>query len=226
MERNVTRDLDRDDRPGSKRQTEPRYLDAGQVELLLAQMSDELRPVAAVCAYAGLRISEALGLQWSDVDLDAGTIRVQRQLDDDLTTRPDTKTPASTATITVMPALSRELRDHRARQRANDLRRGHRSRLVFTTRRGKPQSRRNALRAVHRAGDAVGLNPPGSERVGLHDLRHSLVGLALASGMTPPEVAQLARHANPGVTLSMYAGVTETDRAAVWSKLGRSGFGR
>ena len=61
MERNVTRDLDRDDRPGSKRQTEPRYLDAGQVELLLAQMSDELRPVAAVCAYAGLRISEALG---------------------------------------------------------------------------------------------------------------------------------------------------------------------
>jgi integrase len=226
MARNVTRDLDRDDRPGSRRQTEPRYLAAGQVEQLLAAMGDTYRPIAATCAYAGLRISEALGLLWSDVDLDAGTIRVQRQLDDDLTTRADTKTPASTATLTILPALQRELREHRARQRANDLRRGHRSQLVFSTLRGQPQSRRNALRAVHRAGDAAGLNPEGAERVGLHDLRHSLIALALAGGMTPPEAARLARHANPGVTMAMYAGLTDADRARVWSKLGESGFGR
>ena len=77
--------------------------------------------------------------------------------------------------------------------------------------RGRPQSRRNALRAVHNAGDAAGLNPPGAEKVGLHDLRHSLVALALANALTPVEAAALARHANPGVT--MYAGLTETDRA-------------
>jgi hypothetical protein len=41
--------------------------------------------------------------------------------------------------------------------------------------RGKPQSRRNALRAVHVAGDNAGLNGDGVERVGLHDLRHSFV---------------------------------------------------
>ena len=134
------------------------------MEQLLAKMSDEFRPVAAACAYAGLRISEALGLQWSDVDLDSGTINVQRQLDDDLTTRQDTKTPASTATITILPVLGRELREHRARQRANDLRRGHRSRFVFTTLRGRPQNRRNALRAVYQAGDQAGLNPEGARR--------------------------------------------------------------
>lgn len=122
--------------------------------------------------------------------------------------------------------LGRELREHRARQRANDLRWGHRSRFVFTTLRGQPQGRRNALRAVYRAGDQAGLNPEGAQRVGLHDLRHSLIGLALAAGMTPPEAANLARHANPGVTMAMYAGLTETDRAGITQKLLDSGFGR
>jgi integrase len=89
-----------------------------------------------------------------------------------------------------------------------------------------PSPRRNALRAVYTAGDKAGLNPPGAERLGLHDLRHSMIGLALAEGMTPPEAARLARHANPGVTMAMYLGLTDTDRAAVWAKLGESGFGR
>ena len=72
--------------------------------------------------------------------------------------------------------------------------------LVFTTLRDKPQSRRNVLRAVHAAGDAAGLNGKGRERVGVHDLRHSFVAVALAAGLTLPEAAALARHANPRVT--------------------------
>jgi integrase len=62
IERNPIRDLDRDDRPGVKRQTEPRYLDADEVRLLLSTMGDTFRPVASVCAYSGLRVSETLGL--------------------------------------------------------------------------------------------------------------------------------------------------------------------
>ena len=149
-------------------------------------LGDTYRPVAATCAYAGLRISETLGLRWADLDLEEGTMRVERQLDDDLTLRLDTKTPASTATVRMLPALVRELRSWRTRQAASELRHGRsRSELVFTTMRGRPQSRRNALRAVHTAGDAAGLNPPGVERVGLHDLRHSMVGLGLAGGLSP-----------------------------------------
>src|SRR3954454_10516141 len=68
----------------------------------------------------------------------------------------------------------------------------------------KPQSRRNVLRAVHAAGDAVGLHRHGRERVGVHDLRHSCIAIALASGMTLPEAAALARHASPGVTATVY----------------------
>ena len=43
---NVVRDLDRDDRPGVRRLTEPRYLSVTEVEHLLARMSDTFRPVA------------------------------------------------------------------------------------------------------------------------------------------------------------------------------------
>lgn len=224
--RNVVRDLDRDDRPGSRRQTEPRYLDADQVEHLLAALGDTFRPIAATCGYAGLRISEALGLRWADVDFDAGTLRVEQQLDDDLTTRPETKSAASTATVGMVPALERELRAWRQRQAAGELRHGgSRAELVFTTMRGRPQSRRNALRAVHHAGTQAGLNVPGAPRVGLHDLRHSLIGLGLAGGLTIAEVAELARHANAGVTATMYAGLSETGRAGVTRRLVESGFG-
>ncbi len=94
IERNPVRDLDRDDRPGTKRASEPRYLDADEVRLLLSKMGDTFRPVASVCAYGGLRVSEALGLKWGDVDFDAKTINVRRQLDDDLTLREVTKTAA------------------------------------------------------------------------------------------------------------------------------------
>jgi hypothetical protein len=45
--------------------------------------------------------------------------------------------------------------------------------LASTTSRGKPQSRRNALCALYKAGDAAGLNAAGVERVGLHDLRRA-----------------------------------------------------
>ncbi len=79
---------------------------------------------------------------------------------------------------------------------------------------GKSQSRRNALRALHQAGDAAGLNPDGAERVGLHDLRHSPVALAFQSKEpTIPEIAELARHATPNATLTLYAGLSGDSRA-------------
>ena len=102
----------------------------------------------------------------------------------------------------------------------------HADALVFVTTRGKPQSRRNALRAVHAAGDAVGLNGADREPVGLHDLRHSYVALALASGASLAETAALARHANARVTAQVYAGLTDDGREQAAAKLVDAGFGR
>jgi integrase len=86
------------------------------------------------------------------------------------------------------------------------------------------QSRRNALRAVHFAGEVAGLKGEGVEQVGLHDLRHSFVALALDSGVTLAEAAVLARHANAKVTGQVYAGVSEQAKAKIGSKLTYAGF--
>lgn len=46
-------------------------------------MGNTFRPIAATCAYAGLRLSEALGLRWRDLDLKTGTLTVSAQLGPD-----------------------------------------------------------------------------------------------------------------------------------------------
>jgi integrase len=224
LERNPVRDLDRDDRPGAARLTEPRYLSAGELELLFDQVTDTFRPVVATCTFAALRISEALGLRWRDVDFAAATLHITGQLGAN-GERVPVKSAASSGTVPMLPALARELRDHRSRQAIRNLRCLSADALVFTTSRGKPQSRRNALRAVHAAGDAAGLNGHAREPVGLHDLRHSFVALALEAGASLAEASALARHANARVTGQVYAGLTEDGRGRAAAKLIKAGFG-
>jgi integrase len=221
---NIVRDLDRDDRPGAARETEPRYLTSDELDRLLYAMSSTFRPVAATCAFASLRVSEALGLTWSDIDFEAGTLRVERQLSPD-GKRVALKSAASARTVPLLPRLANELKALRTREAAKGFARVKPDSLAFVTSRGKPQSRRNALRAVHAAGDAAGLNPEGRQPVGLHDLRHSFAAVALAHGLSIAEVAGLMGHANARVTSQMYAGLTDNALDVAASKLAASGFG-
>ena len=222
---NPVRNLDRDDRPGTGRQTEPRYLTADELERLFVEMTDTFRPVALLCAYSGLRISEALGLRWRDLDIKGALVDVNGQLGVRGQRLDVTKTPASAATLTALPALGRELAEHRRRQAARNLALVRPDAFVFTTLRGKPQSRRNALRAVHKAGDNAGLNPAGTEKVGLHDLRHSLAAAVLERGGSLAEVAAVLRHKNARVSAQVYAGLTDNARERAASRLAETGFG-
>jgi integrase len=129
------------------------------------------------------------------------------------------KTAASAATVPVLPALAAELRAHRSRVAGKALSRVQPDALVFTTSQGKPHGRRNVLRAVYAAGDTAGLNGDDREPVGVHDLRHSFVAIALAAGLTLPEAAALARHANPRVTATVYAGLTDQGREQLGARL-------
>jgi integrase len=211
--RSPIRDLERGDLPSAKRQSEPRYLTVEQVQALLGKLSAESRPVAATLFYAALRISEALALTWADVDFDHGMISV-----------PGTRTEASCDTVPLLPAHSRELRIHRNRQAAKGLSFVQQDALVFQTRTGRSPGRRNILRAVQTAASAAGLNPDGTQPIGLHDLRHSAAGLAFGS-LALNEVSRLLRHANPRVTTTVYGGINDDVAAAIGAKLAQAGFG-
>jgi integrase len=80
------------------------------------------------------------------------------------------------------------------------------------------------LRAGHAAAAALGLNI-ARDLVDLHDLRHTLIGLAFERGPTLPEASVLDRHANRRVTAQVYAGVSKKARETIGVKLDGSGFG-
>jgi integrase len=202
------RDLDRGDRPSGKRKSEPRYLSVSEVEKLLSNMGDEMRPVAAALFYAGLRVSEALALTWAHVAFDKAWLTLK-----------GTKTEASWATIPLLPALADKLRAHRERQAALGFDRIRPGALVFQTANGRPVHRRTVLRAITVAAGRAGLNGGGRERVGCHDLRHSCTAFAFSLGMTPVEVARLLRHSDPATTLSVYAGLDDATVKNLGAKL-------
>ena len=79
--------------------------------------------------------------------------------------------------------------------------------------------------SCHTAGDEPGLNGKGREQVGLHDLRHSFVAVGFDKGLSAPQIAALARHANAKVTLGFYAGLTDKGREFAATKLTEGGFG-
>jgi integrase len=65
--------------PGcTKREEEPRVLTADECRKLLAYFDEPWRTMVLVAMCLGLRVSEILGLQWSDFDFDRNTVLVQR----------------------------------------------------------------------------------------------------------------------------------------------------
>ena len=67
--------------PPKVRQEEITPLDSEQARVLLeAAEGDRFEALFVVSLTVGLRMGEALGLRWSDIDLDAKTLRVNRQL--------------------------------------------------------------------------------------------------------------------------------------------------
>lgn len=226
VDRNVSRDLSTADRPGFKRQTEPRYLTKSKIEFLLAAATDYYRPIWACCAYAALRINEALGLQWECIDFKADTLFIRQQLSQATkTVVPYAKTPSSIATLPLMPALKRELLAHRSRAAAIGLQRVRPEALVFIGTRGQPLNSTGTLQALYRTATRVGLNPPGEQRVGQHDLRHSACAVALQSGAGPAEVMELMRHADSATTMRNYAGLNDEMRGAAMRRMLDAGFG-
>lgn len=187
--------------------TERRILSASEVRHLIATSRDErLWPLWTLLVTTGLRLGEGLGLAWSDVDLGAGTLRVERQLlwTEGRWTRRRPKTERSRRTIILIPVAIDALREQHRRQ-DDDL--GPRPRpvdtLVFTSPTGRPLHGTNCLPPFRRALMAAGL-----PRVTLHDLRHSCATVMLEAGVPLPVISRVLGHSSIRITADLYAHVT------------------
>lgn len=185
------------------------FLDKADAHPLSALFS-----VALAC---GLRIGEATGLQWPNVNLETGEVAIRQQLQ--LVKKKlvllELKTEKSRRTLVLPAVCIAALKEHRTRQLERRLKAGARwveTGLVFTTYRtyqeGKGEHRQVGAglepRNVRRVLDAL-LKEAGLPHVRFHDLRHSAASLLIARGVQLVEVSQLLGHSELRVTADLYA---------------------
>ena len=72
-------------KPPKVEQTEIEILTADQITDVRTKLEGHaLYPIASLALATGMRRGELLALQWGDVDLDSGTLRVERSLEETL----------------------------------------------------------------------------------------------------------------------------------------------
>ena len=179
---------------------ETRSLDAAEARRFIdAARGSRFEALWLLGLTAGLRIGEALGLTWQDVDFEAGQVNIRQQSTEvgGRVAIGPLKTKSSRRVLdvgaTTLGALKR-------RKKASD-KEGHGSPLVFTTPAGDYLSR-TYLRRLHfkpicKKAEVNGLT--------IHGLRHSMTSNAIASGISPVVVAARLGHSSTRMTLDRYA---------------------
>jgi integrase len=193
------------------KQEEIEPLDASQAAAFLnTAKGDRFEALYVLGLMCGLRQGEALGLKWSDIDLDSGTLRVSRQLqrmrrDGKKSGRLDFSEPknASRRTVGLPQRVVSALKSHRKRQLEEKLAAGsvyQDEGLVFASRFGTPLDAQNVVNRYYKLLlERTGLSP-----IRFHDLRHSCLSLLAQHGEPIRDLQALAGHATAAFTLQRY----------------------
>jgi integrase len=181
-------------------------LNLTQVKALLSTArGDRLEALYVFAIHTGLRRSEILGLKWTDVDLETGTISVQRSLDTNGTFNPP-KRNNSRRTVKLTDQAIEALKAHRPRQNQERLRLGslwEDHDLVFPNRIGKPM---NADNLYHREFKPL-LKKAELSGFTFHSLRHTCATLLCSKNVNPKIVQEMMGHANISQTMDTYSHV-------------------
>jgi integrase len=204
-------------KPPKVEQTEIEILSPDQVADTLARLEGHaLFPIASLALDSGMRRGELLGLQWGDVDLDGGTLRVERSIEETkagLRIKPP-KTKRGRRNIALPAETVAMLRAHKVKTMELRLALGMGNitpeTWVFSTADGKPLSPDNLSRDWRRVCIARGL-----PRVSFHALRHTHASVLIRAGVDILTISRRLGHSKPSVTLDVYGHLLGgTDRAA------------
>ena len=194
----------------TKRQRKPRSLTVEEFQRFLAQLEGPFRTIALVCLSFGLRISECLGLRWSDVDWLNSRLSVERGIVRQVVG--DCKTEYSGRTMAIDPAMLAVLKAWRQQsQFASE------SDWIFASpcKLGRlPWSYPHILQAFYKAGKDAGIG-----RLSTHTMRHSYRSWLDAVGTAIAVQQKLMRHASITTTLNIYGDVVTDEMAQAHSKV-------
>ncbi|WJD97692.1 site-specific integrase [Streptomyces antimycoticus] len=182
---------------------------------------DPLYAAYVLILVLGFRRGEVLGLTWQNVNLDAGEVTVQLQLQRirRRLVHDETKTEASTAVLPLPAICVTALRVRRKEQEAAKQTAGELwtdSDFVFTTRYGTPIEPRNFNRSF-----ADRTSKAGIRRIRLHDTRHTCGSLLAALDVHPRVAMQILRHSKIAVTMEIYTHVPSEATRKALRRLGK-----
>lgn len=188
------------------RREEIQVLDDAEMARLLKHLKGRsLYMPVMIAAATGMRRGEVLALRWKDIDLDRAALQVAQVAEETKAgvTVKEPKTDRSRRTIALPATLVSELRRHRKEVAENRLRLGlgkDEKDLVFPTYDGRMRTPRPFSKEFAREAAAAGV-----AHVTFHGLRHTHITHLLRSGVPVHVVSARAGHANPSVTLNIYA---------------------
>ena len=175
--------------------------------VLLAVQGDRLEALYTVALALGLRQSETLGLRWSDIAVDAGTLTVQRTLQrvNGAFDFYPPKTRRSCRTVAFPAPIAKALRQHLKRQLEERETMGPGwegdawGGLVFSDERGRPLTSFHVSRRFNRL-----LNNAGLPKMRYHDLTHGAASIMAAQGVSARVAMEILGHAQISTTMNIY----------------------
>jgi integrase len=181
------------------------YFDAVQAQSLLkALQGSAIENLVRFTLATGLRVGEATGLTWDNVDLNKNQFTVTQQLqriEGELRLKA-LKTEKSRRTMPLVGHSLQAVRDEKAKQTLED--KPNPLGLVFLNPLGRPFDPKYIDARLKEALKAAELPPTG-----MHSLRHSAATFMLMAGLNMHQVSRYLGHSQIGLTSNLYGHVLD-----------------
>lgn len=214
---NVARDAKT---PGGRPRPEKHAMNEDQARRLIeATRGTGLGALWALMITTGLRRGEALGLRWKDFDGESISVTSQLKIEGGKVTRGDLKTDKSKRKLRLPNYLIEDLEAHRAKQIESH---GTELELMFTNSMGMAIRPDNLQARFWAACNQAGIEPHSDGKAwSVHELRHTAASQLLSDQVPMQIVSRTLGHSSIGVTLDVYAHLTDRDSELVADSMAR-----